>query len=112
MPKNEEHLTLLLEGMCVLTCQLQEEMSHQLIQNDAVREQVKKDNDGSENIAIEKMNRAMLGVISQMPLASLNSVNLIMNIIAHHSKITGDPTMSRILKKIGSENATEEIKDE
>ena len=105
MPENEEHLTYLLEDMCDLTSQIQEEMSHHLIQHDSVRKQVEKDNNGSENVAIEKMNRAILACVSQMPLATLNSVNLIMMIIAHHSKITGDPTMSRILNEIGSRNS-------
>ena len=105
MTKNEESLTALLKAMSELTSDIQGDKHKQVF------DQVEKDNDGPENIMMDKMNRATLGFISQMPLATLNSVNLFMNLIAHHSEITGDKTLVNILRKIQLNNSNEETNE-
>ena len=111
MTENEESLTALLEAMSELTSDIQGDISYHLIKHKQVFDQVDKDNNGPENIMMEKMNRATLGFVSQMPLATLNSVNLFMNLLAYHSEITGDQTLVNILRKIRLNNSKEETNE-
>ena len=111
MTKNEESHTARLEEMSELTSDIKGDISYHLIKHKQVFDQLEKDNNGTENIMMEKMNKATLGFVSQMPLATLNSVNLFMNLLAYHSEITGDQTLVNILRKIQLNNSKEETNE-
>ena len=59
MTKNEESLTALLKAMSELTSDIQGDISYHLIKHKQVFDQVEKDNDGPENIMMDKMNKCL-----------------------------------------------------
>lgn len=107
--QKKQVLRELLQNMTILTGEIQAQMSCVLLENKSVRKKVEKLSNQSENDAIEMINNAMYGFISAMPIASLNFTNIFMNTIAHHSKMTGDPTMMDMLQEIGDEIGKENL---
>jgi len=114
--EKKQVLRELLENMTILTGEIQAQMSCVLLENESIRKKVEALSNQSENDSIEIINNAMYGFISAMPIASLNLTNIFMNVIAHHSKMTGDPTMIGMLKeigdRIGKENLDESYKND
>tara|TARA_R110002074_G_scaffold24141_3_gene72206 strand:+ start:599 stop:937 length:339 start_codon:yes stop_codon:yes gene_type:complete len=112
MTENEENLTSLLEDMCDLTIQIQSEINIHLLKDDKMKAKIDERSKEDENKIMKRMNSAIYGFIAAMPLASANYTNLFMQVIAHHSKITGDPTLKNALIRISEKRQNEEIEDE
>lgn len=79
---------------------LQEEISVVLAQNEKVRRETEALIKRPDHEIVAALDNAVNRFLLAMPLASLYGVNLIMNVIEHHSNITGNRTITEVCNKV------------
>lgn len=85
--------------MALLMQELQIGISCSVVADPVSRKSIEKLRKKSENEIVEIVNKAILLIVSLMPIATEHGLNVIMNIVEMYSEVTGDPSMNDLIKK-------------
>lgn len=96
------HFDAMMFQLAVFLGSIQEEISKVLIQNPNVKTETEKILKKPDHEITDALDKAASKFILAMPIASMYGVNLMMNVIEHHSSITGNQTITQACEKVRS----------
>lgn len=82
---------------------IQDEINSSLLERPGVKEDLKIQACKPGAQVMERLNTAILGFIGAMPLAHVNDINLVMNMLKMHGNLTGDPIIEQLLIRLKEE---------
>ena len=99
-PKRNESFEDMMFGMTKFMQAIQNEIAIVLIQHAQVREKVEKLLKKPDHEIVEALNKSVRDFIIAMTLAESYGVNILMNVIATHSSITGNTALSEAMTAV------------
>jgi len=88
-------------GMTQFTQAIQNEIAIALVMAPQIRARIEKTINKPDHEIVEILNKSVRDFIVSMAIAESYGVNIIMNVIATHSSITGNPTLAESMITIG-----------
>lgn len=99
-PDDPVHLENMMFQLTMFLGSIQEEISKSLLQNDKIKTDTEAVLNKPDHEITGVLDKAASKFILAMPVASMYGVNLLMNVIEHHSSITGDQTITQVCEKV------------
>lgn len=82
-------------------------MSAVLLRNPRIKKRFDHDSKQSEEVMQKIIDKAVFAFVGAMPLATINSSNIFLQVMGIHSNLTKDPMMHRILERVNELTARE-----
>ncbi len=98
-PKGD-HFENMMFQLTVFLGAIQEEISKSLILNDKIKKDTEAITNKPDHEIARYLDNVAANVVLAFPVAAKYGVNLPINIIEHHSSITGNPVITQVLERI------------
>lgn len=96
-PEEKKNLSELMFGLTQFTQSIQHEIATVLIQKPEIRTRIEKLINKPDHEIVESLNKSVREFIIAMAVAENYGVNIMMNVIAAHSSVTGDNALSEAM---------------
>ena len=100
-PNENESFEEMMFGMTQFTQAIQNEIAIALVMSPKIRTRIEKIINKPDHEIVESLNKSVRDFIVSMAIAESYGVNIIMNVIATHSSITGNPTLADSMVIVG-----------
>jgi len=88
-------------GMTQFTQAIQNEIAIALVMSPQIRAKIEKTINKPDHEIVDTLNKSVRDFIVSMAIAESYGVNIMMNVIATHSSITGNPALAESIITIG-----------